>query len=77
MTPESCIGLLHLADRFGLMLRMLAGQPLPALPAQRGRVVQAAAAPTPEEDAAVRDAEVKAARVWRALADDCEGADCD
>ncbi len=69
MTPEATYSALALFDRWALTLRTLAGQPLPALPAQRGRVVQAPAAPTPEEDAAERDAELQAARIWRALAE--------
>ena len=73
MTPEATYSALALFDRWALTLRTLAGEPLPALPAQRGRVVQAPAAPTPEEDAAARDAELQAAAVWRALADDTEG----
>lgn len=37
MTPESVFGVLHLADRFALMLRTLAGKPVPKLPHAPGR----------------------------------------
>lgn len=56
MTPESVFGVLHLADRFALMLRTLAGKPLPQLPQAPGRRIVAPPIPTPEEDAAQQDA---------------------
>lgn len=77
MTPEATIGLLHMLDHWKLMLMQMQGQPLPELPAQRGRVIAAPKPPTPEEDAAERDVELQAAAVWRALASDNEGADLD
>lgn len=50
MSPDACIGLLHLADRFGLMLHTLAGEPLPALPDVPGRKIVAADAPLSEAE---------------------------
>ena len=73
MTPEAAIGLLHMLDHWKLMLMQMQGQPLPELPAQRGRVIAAPKPPTPEEDAERLDAEVQAARIWRELASDTEG----
>lgn len=73
MTPEATYALCHLADRFGLMVLHLLREPLPPLPAQRGRVIAAPKPPTPEEDAERLDAEVQAARIWRELASDTEG----
>lgn len=73
MSPDACIGLLHLADRFGLMVLHLLREPLPELPATPGRVIAAPKPPTPEEDAERLDAEVQAARIWRELASDTEG----
>lgn len=74
MTPDALVSAFALADRFALMLRALTGQPLPELPLMPGRRIVAPPAPTPEQDAQQRDAEQQAAQVWRALADDCEGA---
>lgn len=73
MTPESVVGVLHLADRFALMLHTLAGKPLPQLPQAPGRRIVAPPIPTPEEDAAQQDA----ARIWRDLASDSEGGNHD
>lgn len=77
MSPDACIGLLHLADRWAMTLRCLRGEPLPALPAQPGRIVKAPKPMEPEADAELQDAELKAAAVWRELAADNEGADLD
>lgn len=41
MTPESVVGLLHLADHWKLMLHHLLGQPLPPLPDAPGRIFKA------------------------------------
>jgi len=56
MSPDALTGLLHLAERFALMLAQLDGQPLPELPPIRGRVIRAP--PVTDEDpfAAAHDA---------------------
>lgn len=73
MTPEACYSALHMLDHWKLMLRSLSGEPLPELPQAPGRRIVAPPIPSPEEDARAQDA----ARIWRALADDCEGATYD
>jgi hypothetical protein len=77
VTPEALVGAFALADRFGLMLMQMQGEPLPELPAHRGRVITAPPIPTPEQDAQQVDAEARAAAAWQALASDDEGASCD
>jgi hypothetical protein len=73
MSPDSIIGALHLFDRWALLLRGLAGEPLPALPEFPDRVHRLPEPPTVEADAEHIEAEEQAALVWRALADDSEG----
>jgi len=58
-----------MADRWALTLRILAGKPLPDLPATPGRIYKAPKPMEPEADAELQDAELQAARVWRALAE--------
>jgi len=72
MTPEATYSALHL---WRLMCDTLAGeQPLPELSAQPGRVHRLPEPSSVEADAQQRDAEMVAAKAWRTLADDCEGA---
>jgi hypothetical protein len=73
MSPDAVVGLLHLADRWALALAQLRAEKLPPLPEAQGRVHRLPDPTTPDEDAQQRDAELQAAVVWRALADDCEG----